>query len=313
MNVNKLTRSFNKVLLKGKKHSPAILMGTAAVGFVGTVVLACKATRKVDEILEEHNERIQQCNDIFENEELAEKHDYIPEVYKKDILTTNVQTGLQLAKIYAPAIALGTFSLGCMFMSHNIMRKRNIALMAAYATIEQGFKKYRGNVVERFGERIDYELKNGIKAQEIEIKEEKEDGTVETKKVVADVIDPTNGISEYDRLFDIGNPNWTKSPELNKHFLRSQQNYLNDKLSRIGYVFLNEVYEALGFPVTSAGAVVGWVYDENNVDGDNYIDFGIFDVANADFFNGYERSVWLSFNPDGVIYDKLDSISKSCN
>ena len=60
----------------------------------------------------------------------------------------------------------------------------------------------------------------------------------------------------------------------------------------------------LGIPRSQAGAVVGWVLGE----GDDYIDFGMFDgnnMATRDFVNGYERSILLDFNVDGVIYDLI--------
>ena len=52
-------------------------------------------------------------------------------------------------------------------------------------------------------------------------------------------------------------------------------------------------------------AVVGWVLGN----GDNCIDFGIWDSANEkarDFVNGREGAILLDFNVDGVIYDLID-------
>ena len=87
-------------------------------------------------------------------------------------------------------------------------------------------------------------------------------------------------------------------------FLRNQQQYANDKLRANGYLFLNEVYEMLGIQKTQAGQIVGWVYDDKNENGDNYVDFGMYDVNRStcrDFVNGYERSILLDFNVDGSI------------
>ena len=91
-------------------------------------------------------------------------------------------------------------------------------------------------------------------------------------------------------------------------FLQQQQNYLNDKLKRQGYLFLNDAYKALGFDVTKAGQVVGWIYDENHPIGDNYVDFGIFNInseAARRFVNGLEKCIWLDFNVDGDILDLI--------
>lgn len=92
------------------------------------------------------------------------------------------------------------------------------------------------------------------------------------------------------------------------HFLKNQQNYCNDLLKTKGHLFLNEVYDILGMLETEAGKVVGWVYDEKNPIGDNFVDFGIFDMndeRNFDFINGYENTAILDFNVDGNILDYI--------
>lgn len=98
---------------------------------------------------------------------------------------------------------------------------------------------------------------------------------------------------------------WTKDPEQNKYFLLQQLHYANEKLKARGYLFLNDVYEMLGIPRTKAGQVVGWIYDPNSPIGDSYVDFGIFDTRNEDFVNGYENSILLDFNVDGMILDRI--------
>ena len=129
--------------------------------------------------------------------------------------------------------------------------------------------------------------------------------TVTTETV--EVADP-NHYSPYAIIFDDGNTGWDKDPELTKFFLIQQQNYANDLLKSRGHLFLNEVYDMLGAKRTKAGAQVGWVYDEKNASGDNFVDFGIFDINNPkarDFVNGYERVIILDFNVDGVILDLI--------
>ena len=64
----------------------------------------------------------------------------------------------------------------------------------------------------------------------------------------------------------------------------------------------------LGFRLTKAGAVVGWIYDPREPMGDNFVDFGMFEVCRekaVDFVNGYERSFILDFNVVGDITDAL--------
>lgn len=202
---------------------------------------------------------------------------------------------------------LGALSISAVVTSNNILRKRNVALAAAYTTVNKSFKEYRGRVVERFGKDLDRELRYDIKAKEVEVTETDENGNETTVTKTYEVFDP-NKRSDFARIWDDGCIGWSKSPEHNLVFLKQQQGQANNRLQRDGYLFLNDVYEMLGFPRTSAGQVVGWVYDEKNPVGDNFVDFGIYDLDSEkarDFVNGYERSIVLDFNVDGIVYDLI--------
>lgn len=300
------TRTINRAAFKIRKHSPEILVVSGIVGAVTSTVMACKATTKIDEVINESKEHVDMTKKYVEDNGFTEK--YTETDYKKDLTIMYTQRGLKLAKLYAPAVILGTVSITAILAGHNILRKRNVALAAAYATIDKGFKEYRGRVIERFGEELDKELKYNIKAKEIdEIKINEKTGKEEVVKKAINVADP-NIYSDYARLFDDGCLGWTKDPEYNLMFLKDQQRYANDRLKTKGCLFLNEVYDMLGIPRTKAGAVVGWIFDEKHPNGDNFVDFGIYDMNNAktrDFVNGYERTILLDFNVDGVIYDKI--------
>lgn len=303
--MNKITRTFNKVGFKFKKHSPEILVITGIVGTVASAVMACKATAKVNGIMEEHKE---QMNKIHEVAETTNKDEYSEEDLKKDTTIVCVQTGVKYAKLYGPSVALGVLSITSILAGHNITRKRNVALAAAYTAVDKSFKEYRGRVVERFGKDLDRELRYNIKAKEFTdtVKDEKTGKEKVTKNIV-NVADP-NLYSEYARIYDDGCNGWTKDPELNLAFLKKQQNYADDRLKARGYLFLNEVYDILGIPRTKAGQVVGWIYDEEHPIGDNFVDFGIFNAdieKTRDFVNGYERSIILDFNVDGPILDRM--------
>lgn len=307
----KLSRGFNRNLMKLKKHSPGILVAAGVVGGVTSAVMACKATTKVNVILEKAKEDIEQINECGEKGECLAEVDgevvpvpYSAEDHKKDLSIVYAKTGLELAKLYGPAIALGAASVACVLASHKILKKRNIALTAAYTAVERGFKEYRGRVIERFGKELDRELKYNIKQKEIEKIIKNEDGTETVVKENAETIDSTKLYSEYARAFDDGCKGWTKNAEMNLYFLRSVQNWANDKLKREGYLFLNDVYESLGFNKTAAGQIAGWYYDEEDPTGDNYVDFGIYNIYDEGcrrFVNGHERTIWLDFNVDGNI------------
>ena len=241
--------------------------------------------------------------------EVAEAHreDYTEEDLKKDTTIVYTQTAVKYVKLYAPSVALGVVSLTCILASNGILRKRNIALAAAYTAVDKGFKEYRGRVVERFGTELDKELRYNIKAKEFEEPVVDEKGKEKIKKETVSVADP-NLYSDYARFFDDGCLGWSKDAEYNLTFLKQQQNYANDLLKKKGHLFLNEVYDMLGIPRTRAGQVVGWIYDEKHPIGDNFVDFGIYDMNREkvrDFVNGYERVILLDFNVDGNILDLI--------
>lgn len=296
--------------LRLKKYSPEILVMVGVVGVVSSAVMACKATTKAGDILEEAREKL---DNIHEAEELGKVRDvdYTLEDAKKDTTIVYIQTGLKFAKLYGPSVILGALSITSILASNNILRKRNVALGAAYAAIDKSFKEYRGRVVERFGDAVDRELKYNIKAQKIDdIEVDPETGKEKKVKKTINVVGSDLECSPYAKFFDEGSEYYEKDPERNLFFLRAEQNYANDRLRARGYLTLNEVYERLGIPTTKAGQIVGWVYDLDKPNGDNYVDFGIYDIyreKNRDFVNGYERSILLDFNVDGDILDLISS------
>lgn len=305
--MTKASRLLGNTSLQIRKHSPEILMVAGVVGTVASTVLACKATLKVNEVLEEKRKTIDAIHTCLENETI----EYTEEDSKKDLTILYAQTGIKLVKLYAPAVVLGVLSITSIVAGHRILKKRNLALAAAYAVVDKGFKDYRKRVVERFGEELDKELRYNLKAKEIEEVVKDKNGNEKIEKKVVNVVDsenPIENVSEYARFFDEVSSNWSKDPEYNLMFLRRQQDWANEKLKATGYLFLNEVYDMLGIPRSQAGQVVGWIYDKKNPNGDNYVDFNIYNVhreQNRAFVNGVERSILLDFNVDGVIYDKI--------
>lgn len=300
----KMMRSFSKIGFTLKKHAPEILMVAGAVGTVVSTIMACKATTKASGIIEEAKEEIEKVHKIANDERYAEK--YTEEDNKKDLTIIYAQTGVKLVKLYAPSVILGVLSLGSMLTSNNILRKRNVAIAAAYATLDQGFKDYRKRVVERFGEEIDKQLRYNIKTEEIEetVTDDKGEEQTVTKTVVTNA-EP----SIYARFFDELSYEWKKDPAYNKMFLKAQQDYANHRLQSRGYLFLNEVYEALGLEPSKAGQVVGWIYDPNDPTCNNKVDFGIFDdsiKSRRRFVNEYEASILLDFNVDGNIWELMN-------
>lgn len=272
-----LTKSTGRAVLKLQKNSPHILFGIGVTGVVGGTVLACRATLKLHDQV-----------DKFQEEVAANK-----EAEGKDLAKVYVKNTAKIVNLYTPAIVVGGIGLACLTGSHVQLTKRNGALTAAYVGLMQAYEEYRGRVREEVGEEKEIELFHGAYTQTLE-----HDGTVWDVKVV----DP-NKLSQYAKIFDESNANYVKDAEINRIFIQCQQNYFNTLLQVRGHVFLNEVYQHLGFEHTSAGSIVGWAVNKN---GDNFIDFGLFEAHSSRFINGDERAIILDFNVDGVIWNLID-------
>ena len=303
--ITKLMNVYNGVKGKVEKHSPEILMGVGVAGVITTTVMACRATMKLDDILVEAAETREKIKEVAENPAYEDK--YTEEDAKKDLVINYTQTAVKVAKLYAPAVAVGVISVGCLLGSHDILRKRNAALSAAYLTVDKSFKEYKQRVIDRVGEEVEKEIRYGIKAEEIIETVTDEEGNETTVSETVKTMNPTL-YSDYARFFDAASPCWQNDPEYNLMFLRAQQQYANDLLRAKGRLFLNDVYEMLGLEKSKAGQIVGWVYDRENPNGDNFVDFGIYDMSKERvraFVNGYETNILLDFNVDGNIWDLM--------
>ena len=301
----KLMNVYNGVKGKVEKHSPEILMGVGVVGVVATTVTACRATMKLNDILDECEETRDKIKSVQENPAYDDR--YSDEDAQKDLTINYVQTGVKIAKLYAPSVALGVLSVGCLVGSHSVMQKRNAALSAAYLTVDKSFKEYKQRVIDRVGEEVEKEIRYGIKAEEVVETVTDEEGNETTVTETVKMMNP-NLYSDYARFFDEASPYWQKDPEYNLVFLKAQQQYANDLLRAKGRLFLNDVYDMLGIEKTKAGQIVGWVYDPENPNGDNFVDFGIYDMSKERvraFVNGYEATILLDFNVDGNIWDLM--------
>jgi hypothetical protein len=290
----------SKTVMKLKKHSPEILVVAGIAGTVVSAVLACKATTKVAEILDETKGTLDTIHEGMETGAINGQ-EYTTEDGKKDTVVVYAQTGMKLAKLYGPAIILGTLSITSILASNNILRKRNVALGAAYAAIDKSFKEYRGRVIERFGEQVGTELKYGIKAKKFEeIEVDPETGKEKKVKKTVMVADP-NLQSDYAVYFDSKSRNYETNPDYNRMFLKAQQAFANDKLQTRGHLFLNEVLDDLDLPRTPAGQIVGWTKDGP----DGYVNFRIVEVERETEDGRHEPALLLDFNVEGNIWEKM--------
>ncbi len=292
----------NMMKLKMVKYSPELCTGIGIVGAVTSTVLACKATLKVQEVLDERNATME----VIETEEKKQKEVYTSEDANNDRKIVKIKTAANIVKLYAPSVIVGGISLYTIYAGHKILKSRNVALAATVTSLSESFKNYKNEVKERYGEEVEYEIAHGIKKEKVEVVDPKTGKKKKMEKNVAG--DTPNNYSPYSRFFDETCDGYTKDPQYNYTFLLAQQQYANDLLISKGYLFLNDVYKMIGIEPTKEGQIVGWLYDEKDPNGDNFVDFGLTDGHEKDvrrFINGYESAILLDFNVDGNIFDLL--------
>lgn len=290
-----------KTKLGIKKHSPEILVAAGIGTGIVAAIVACKQTIKANDIVAEARKSLQNIEDV---KELAANNEveYAEENEQEDRKTIGMQVAVGMIKTYALPVGLGILSITCILAGHHILKKRNVALAAAYSALSTDFMNYRKRVVDKYGKDVDFMLKNGLEKQII-ANQVIDPETGEVKETKEEVLTyEGDKLSQYARVFDeVGSTQWTPSADHNRAFLLMEQNYFNERIRTRGYIFLNEVYERLGFRPTKAGSVVGWVYQNADYEG---IDFGIFTAHTqkaAEFLEGTEPSIILDFNVQGDI------------
>ena len=297
-----------------KKKSPEILLGLGVVGVGVSTVLACKATLKVEGIIDVYEETMDKIETTLERSESGELvgAEYYVEDAKKDKLTLKTQTVVEFAKVYGPSVTLMGVSIGCILGAHHIMSQRQVALMAAYKVVEEAFSSYRNRVVNELGDAKDAHFMYGTSTIEEESTIIGEDGKKKKVKTEKEELVPGAKLSGFARMFEeekpdqlgswVGSTQWSPIHDYNLNFLQGKEKYFNDKLTVKGFVTVNEVYEELGFPPTEAGMICGWRYKSER--GDGYISFTPRGIDGNWVFGMDGDAVVIDLNIDGVIFDQ---------
>ena len=281
MNVSSvLQKAFGRSLLQVQKHSPLILTTVGVVGVVTAGVIAAKNTLKLEDRVDEGQDRL-----VYTRQRIADG-----ELSESALTRTYIRNAVEVGKLYATPVTLGAASLICIISAHGILSKRNVALAAAYKGIETTLGAYRDRVREEYGDEVDSDFYHGVRTEEVV---DEKTG----KKRLVKVQGPVT--SDYIFSFGPENENWSGFADHNLFYVEMHQKYLNDLLQTRGHVFLNEALDRLGIPRTQAGSVTGWVSKKHGGEGDDFISFGI-DDRQEDL--GY---ITLEFNVDGTMFDKI--------
>ena len=308
--MNAFINMFNKTKFWTKKHSPELLIAGGIVMAAGAVISACIATKKLDNILKPATKQIAEIHDNLNDKFKIDNNQINVKEEKHELAKVYAKTGAKLCLAYAPSVLMFAASVSCILGSHNILKGRNLALAAAYTTLDNGYKAYRKRVQDKLGKAAEEAIYKDIHDEKKQVADK--NGELKAKDVPT--CHSTKNADPYSALYSYGNRGWENSAVLNYDFLMAQQAYLNHKLQAQGFLFLSDVYDALGFDVSMLGYekirashILGWIYDPTDPTRDNYVSFGLNDkngLTNknvADQIRANEPSFWLDFNCDGDI------------
>lgn len=290
-----LSSGAHKLLFGLKQIAPEIatIGGTAGVAF-GAIGLY-KAIQDSKDILAKVKEEVKRLEDDGADE--------------KDIKAVKIAGGITVAKKVAPSAALVVGSTAAVFASHYELRKENKRLSDIITHTSLAYNTIVKTLKDKLGDEKAEEIIYGIRKPNEEERKVIEDLTkdnpmTEEQQKTYRISDDTEiSPSLYAVFFDETCTNYSDDPDFNKNTLILLQARFNERLRRVGYVYLNEIYEALGVEKTEAGHDMGWRYapHDPNHEGANTIDFNMWDIrskANRRFINGYEPIILLDFNVD---------------
>ena len=316
--------NFKDMYNKGKyqfEKNKGLIFTLLSAGFeIAALVAMAKQAPKAEKILAPANKRIEELKKQNDDTEAILNKRVSVEDNKKEIRKIQRETFKGLVKTYALPVVFAGLSLTFMGSSYKVMRDRQIALGAAYITVENAFKSYRNRVKEKFGEDAEKEIYNDIR----EIKRTRRIENPETGEVeeIEETIKKACSGGGWELFFEADNPSWSKNGRTNYETLMCAQNEANIRLRDQGYLFLYDVFNILRVPEVSinkdllaASRVVGWIWDPYNEKRSSWVSFGISDEmgnpneVGKDLFNNFENTPLLTFNPDGNIMLGDDSFA----
>lgn len=329
---NKATSAVGRKVISAQEHVPTFLIAAGIIGVGTSVVLACKATLKVSDVLERGEGKIAELHIHMdksfgtsrETEPTDKEKADFQKSKDKTAFNVKLRVAVDIAKLYGPSTILLAASLGAIVGSQLMLKKRIAGATAAYAIVQKGFDDYRSRVRKELGDEKDLEFRWGVSEREV-VEETPEGPKVRTIKGLdqeAIQKDVEAGLT-YARIFGPvnsdgkTNPNWEhKLLNNNKFFIQMVLGHCRDALEVNGYLFLSDVYDMFGFERTLASTQVGWVlkpqYDEKgNQTNDGYVDFGTWSRgvhAGKEWVTGYPEAYLLDFNVDGDIRYILKTI-----
>lgn len=218
--------SYSKQFLN--RNASTILTCIGGAGVVVTSVLAAKATPKALTLLEETKKE--------KGEDLT----------KLEVVKT-------AGPAYIPAILVGASTIACIFGANVLNKRKQAAIMSAYALIDNSYKEYKKKIIELYGEDANDKITEEFVKEKYE---EYETPVSEDKKLFYD---------EYSgRMF-----------ESTIKDVQNAEYQINRDLSMRDYATVNEFYEYLKLEPIEGGDEIGWSTGMNfDYYWQSWIDFG---------------------------------------
>lgn len=302
----------NKTSIWLNTNKPGILLGVSIVSLVGslamTVLSTVKAKKEIDSTKMRLEKIIADEKEINEDEQDEATRKFFSKLRKKEYAKMASKTLMY----YAPSILLAAISIGTSVGSYKIMSNRLLSMTSAYSLLKTSYDLYRTETQKTIGEDKEKALYSKFLEEYKKTKTTSKTEKSESLEITADaemlsVLWGPENVGIYDRL----------NPSLNLSTLLHIESWFNETLRARGYVFLDEVYDALGFgsaisPLHEhqllAARSYGWIYDMHDTTRQNFISFGLHDSEgrlkeqSINLKNGAAEAVWLTFNVDGNIY-----------
>lgn len=294
----KLMFKAQKAGFKIQQKSPEIFLGLGIASMAGALAVTVVATVKAHDILDDHKEHLVNINEAADD---ADNTTYDANDLAHDTKLAYARLAKKLVLAYGPAVMLAGTSMFCFCKGQSILKARNAALSTALAGVTDQFRRYREKVIDKYGAEVDEEMRYAVANETVK----GEDGKKHTVRTMSSEV---AGYGPYARVFDDTNTNWQGSVAYVKQWLEGCEAHCNAILNGRGVLYLNEVYDMLGFDRTPVGQTHGWVYDPRRDVDTNWVDFGMKDFAKPNskaWQLGETDVIILDFNVDGYILDKV--------
>lgn len=286
---------------KAANHWPAIVTIVSVGGIAYGVYKMCKASTKLNEAMEPHRKMEESIVDSHNKGVIDDTE------FKKKIGMAKIEQAKDVAKLYAPGFLLvASSTLGFLF-SNRELGKRVVNAQNMALQYHDSYQKLKQNVQNAIGKKatqaVEHQINSGIRTVEDEVTGKKIEKDFRYMTVDGDMI----SASIYSVFFNNTCNGFDEDSRKNNYeYLKSLEHDMNNRLRRKGYLWLSDVYNALGIVPDNYNEAIknsGWI-DPNGKFGylikdtngickyEDKIDFCLNDIELHKYDNN-EDSIWL--------------------